>query len=197
MSFVNFLCKYLHNNTFLYNSTGFEDVANSWIEAIHYKYQSTSLWKAEGNPTSRLCKVHFWRDQFKIIHGKFNSSAFPIGILELFKNPSRIPTVHFRKTRHCAYARSTFNETCSRLFTVSFSCFFDRNSWIIQESFKNSDRTFSENPTLCLCKVYFQRDMFKIIHGKFQMLFRSEFFKNFCRKGSVDSSYLFLLKFYS
>ena len=58
------------NNTFLYNSTGFEDVANSWIEAIHNKYQSTSLWKAEGNPTSCLRKVHFRRDQFKIIHGK-------------------------------------------------------------------------------------------------------------------------------
>ena len=64
------------NNTFLYNSTGFEDVANSWIEAIHNKYQSTSLWKAEGNPTSCLRKVHFRRDQFKIIHSKFNSSAF-------------------------------------------------------------------------------------------------------------------------
>ena len=72
----------LYNFLFLYNSTGFEDVANSWIEAIHNKYQSTSLWKAEGNPASCLRKVHFRRDQFKIIHGKFKSSAFSIGILE-------------------------------------------------------------------------------------------------------------------
>ena len=109
------------NNPFLYNSTGFEDVANSWIEAIHNKYQSTSLWKAEGNPTSCLRKVHFRRDQFKIIHSKFTSSAFSIGILEEFW-PYISWKVLGRFWRHLLFPKyERFHQISSRLLIENIS----------------------------------------------------------------------------